>query len=515
MRSYKMNIRDMVSDSCDYLSEVLGTNIDRDSNIFECGANSIIAIKWVSYIWKKYKLKVDYNLLFDFNTVEAVISELVKSNDSGIDSTETLENISKDNQAQRAPLSSPQKGIWMYDLMHTESKFVLAAYTLIEGPLSISKMVSAIEAVVEDNDIFRIKFRTDSKGNTYQKIDNEASTKERIRVINVSSISEASVEAERLCNVKWDIESELPFVILIASVNETLHCLYYIIHHIVADEETFEIVNRQVINRYFDDNSADRPRSSYLKYCGESSSVDNGEIIKYWNGQLTKDKLNDYSCLSFSNERSELEFAVSTSIIKKLVKYAAEEKTSLYSAFLCVVLVALYLQSGRRKFFISTAISDRLNYCEYVDTCGMFVNNVLLELDVNYKKTFTEIMAIVKEKVSSAKKHSRLAIDDLIAQSSQIDKTYLRMQNDIVFNFIDFERKNLCRDGLTIHPMKYMVNPENRLNIYIQNIGGSYICNLDSITDEMSLDDLEEIRDTVCRILESNLFESNTEIINY
>lgn len=505
-------ISNVLQASCDFFKDCLNTEIQIDDNVFEKGANSLTIIKWSSFLAKKFGLILDYQMLYEYQTIRTVIEHMDIDVCAEKSSASCLSNDSeRKKKNQKVPLCSAQKGLWLHDKLYGNNDFVLCAYTKIEGTIDIEQMKSAISNVIKKNDIFSMKFADDKSTGPYQYA---ASDGETINIETMHIDGDLSLN-DKIDTLKKTITLETPYGFLILSDNTNAHYIVYALHHIIADEETFEILNREVLKNYSANSDASANKRTYLDYCDCKDKEEVEGTLLYWESVLTPEKVNKHREYKKDQYVKSIEFYLNSHDVERLKEYALNNKTSLYVAFTSLVSVALYLSFGKKKFFICSAISDRVNYPEHMDTCGMFVNNVLLEANLNYKFQFSDVFTQINDVFNKAFEHSNLAIDDMVRLSDKIDAKYAQLQSDIVFNFIDLNRKSSIFDEFTAFPMKYVVGPQNRINIYVQHIDDEYVCNIDCWDQSLSIEDIQEIGKWIVKQLTEDLYLSETEIINY
>ncbi|MCM2409885.1 non-ribosomal peptide synthetase, partial [Anabaena sp. PCC 7938] len=229
----------------------------------------------------------------------------------------------------------------------------------------------------------------------------------------------------------------------------TEHIQLLAMHHIAGDMWSFDIllnefqllyaaevktslqVSSQVIENSFisnfqTDNILSLPKLSYTDYVRWQTEIltsSQGEQLSaYWLKQLAGelplldiplDKLRP-SVQTYGGATHIIE--LDEELLKKLRKFSASEKTSLYRIFLAAFFVLFYRLSGQEDILVGCPVAGRSGREEFARIVGYFTDPVVCRANLAGNPTFKEFLAQVRRTVSEAKKHQDYPFPLLVKQ---------------------------------------------------------------------------------------------------
>lgn len=425
-----------------------------------------------------------------------VVNEILKKRKKLISQKDNFK-LSKE---KKYPLSSAQKGIWIYNSIYKTPKFTLSAFATIEGLLNIDYFTKSINYIIQRHDIFKIKFKRDSENLPYQTY--EQNNEFKLNVLNSSDDIQIQEVINNYANYVWDIENEKCYRFVLIRKSEDKHIFLCSFHHIISDAETFELFIDEVFTLYSNYINGTHitdilKAESYFEYCDIKSK--SNPNLNYWKNKLNEDSLNFLfeKKLNSQNDNlveSSISFELPSKYIEKLKILCAKNQVTLFTGVFSVFSLALFLMTGKKDIYITSTFSDRA-IDQFSKCYGMFINNLLLKINISYNDDFSSILKKANNEILESYNNNFLAFDDLNRELNLGEK-YKKLINNVVFTFIDKERKEKKIGDLHISELKYARKSEfNTLNIFIENIKGKYYCDINYLENYFNNQDINKLKD--------------------
>lgn len=328
------------------------------------------------------------------------------------------------------PVSYAQERLWFLDQLAPLNSFYNLSFARRVGHLDHRALERALTALVERHEALRTTVPV-VEHRPVQRIAAPAPTSCPLITLSARRPQEEEAEVYRiaaeLTQAPFDLaEGPLLRTALIRSrFHDSIFVL--VIHHIVSDAWSLEIIFRE-LGELYADVRAHRPPSlpsvelQYVDYAVWQRQWLEDEAIQgqleYWRQQLA-----DLPTLSLPTDRprpavqsyrgQQLEFDIDRDVVAGLRRLANDEDATLFMVLLAACFVLLHRYSNQDDIVVGTPIANR-NRVELENTVGFFVNNLVLRADLSGSPTFRQLLTQVRETALSAYSNQDLPFSRLV-----------------------------------------------------------------------------------------------------
>lgn len=459
-----------------------------DDNFFMAGGNSILAVRLLAFIRRRFGIQVGLGAIFE-NPCPRDWADLIAA---GSDETEAAGVPIYDSDAggkplsaeSRIPLSSAQSGIWFYETLSGGSRYIICAHMRIEGALDTGRLRAAVESVVERHAVFRLNVRTDEQGQPYQFFNagRPAADISMCAAGDAAAVSTAIHRASETC-FRSDVDPLCRICLM--TVSPVLSHLILTLHHLVTDETSIECLAAEIVDRYAgraDAVAADG--GTYTNYCiRKSRALCPVDVWAPVLSAVPEDRLRAAAVRAAARTAGAVSgstaFVIGAGTESALRSLCRRRGCTLYNAFLACFTAALYLYTGDAVLPVVSAFSDR-SAADAADAQGMFVCNQCLVCQTCPDQTFEDLLDDVCRQTQRIYSLPMFSLNDIV-RAAGLPSAYLALQDHIVFTCADNDRRALAEDGLSISPVEIVKKTNTAdLHLLIERVGGQLKGSLNS-----------------------------------
>lgn len=338
-------------------------------------------------------------------------------------------------------LSFAEERMWFLHQMNPQGceYSITTAYRLF-GELSISALRAALECVVKRQEMLRSCFVSEN-GRPRLRVYESVELNFRI----ISTLGNEIRDIDAWVGAEMRAETHRPFSLEIAPLFRVLlirvaaqeHVLCASFHHIIADGWSIGVFYRELSSSY---EAAVRgleidglsPRMSHAEAVRQEKLMVESEKglldLEYWTGRLK-----ELPELELPMVQSRLatrarngkrhEHAVDVSLVQALGNLARKTRTSLYMIFCATFAALLNRYSDQQEVIIGSPVSNRSD-SRLQNVMGLFVNSMVLRIDIERKFSFLKLLSHVRE----------LVLDGLDRQSVPFDRIVKTLVPDRALN---------------------------------------------------------------------------------
>ena len=457
-KSYNAPQNLLQSQLCKIFEDVL--DIERvgiDDNFFEIGGHSIKAIKIISKIGE---------LNYSVSIKDIFLAPSIRELSSIIDKDKiNLQNISIPQREDTLyhDISYGQKGLFLLSLMNQDmSAYNIPIALLLEGELDIQALREALKALIIKHEVLRTQFML-VDGTPKLRVLNDIEIDLDQRDIDESELQK---EVDLSINHLFDIEKGSLFNIKILKISPKKNALVIVMHHILVDGWSMEIISKDIqnfYNSYLENRTIeiDKPLVEYIDFVEYQK-----EMLPYIDNQR------EYLLDNFIGFKNQLELPIdfdkslkrtfegdfiSINLGKENSKIlrdiAQKENKSLFALLVSVIDVLLYLYSKEEDIVIATPTNNIRQDKRFSNLVGYCLNTLAIKSKIDGDKSFLENFNSISMDIYSGFDNSDYPFDKLIEDlklSSQIDKNPLFSVMVILQNF---QESKLEFNGLDITPL--------------------------------------------------------------
>ncbi|HLP47043.1 MAG TPA: SDR family NAD(P)-dependent oxidoreductase [Candidatus Kapabacteria bacterium] len=365
-------------------------------NFFDLGGNSLILIRFISEIQRKFEVKVHMHDIFDKTQIRE-LAQYVREAE-----TEKYLSIEITEKKEYYPLSSAQKRLYVIQLLEDNP----TAYNIpwpfeLIGIIDKNKLADVFMKVIRRHESLRTSFHQ-IDGEPVQKIQDNVEFE--ITYEEAHDAFEVNEKIKRFIT-PFDLSVAPLMRAILIKLNENDHVLMIDIHHIICDWQSMTIFIQDFSSFYL---GKEPPplKIQYKDYSEWQNYEIQREAIKkqegYWLNRFKNEPpmLNlpaDYprgALHDFEGER--IGFVIDSVLTDKIAKILPGTGTTLFMVLLAAYTTLLFIYTGEEDIVVGVPTAGR-NHHELGNILGMFVNMLPMRNNPRSGKTFRQFLEEVKE----------------------------------------------------------------------------------------------------------------------
>jgi surfactin family lipopeptide synthetase A len=401
-------------------------------NFFQLGGHSLLATQVVARITDEFAVELPLHRLFDSPTIAELAAILEPSvGMPEMTAGPALVPIPRDRPI---PLSFAQQRVWFLDQFEPDSAFYNIPLNLrLPGPLDVPALHAALNEMIRRHESLRTTFAL-VEGEPVQVILPEQTAE--IPIVDLSSVEEhlREPEAQRLATA----EAQRPFDLTTGPVlrahlfrlTEIDHVLLLVIHHIVSDAWSTDVILRELAV-FYDAHRSGRSASlpelpiQYADFAVWQRKWLSGGILEsqlsYWMQQL--DKAPGLLQLPTDRPRPLVQvfrggthrFPLPEALSRSVRALGEKEQTTMFMTLLAAFAAILYRYTGQDDIVVGTPIANRTRP-ELEGLIGFFDNTLALRTRITPGLTFRQLLAQVRAVTLAAYEHQDIPFEKLVEE---------------------------------------------------------------------------------------------------
>jgi amino acid adenylation domain-containing protein len=223
--------------------------------------------------------------------------------------------------------------------------------------------------------------------------------------------------ADELAAEPFDLAAAPPVRALVVECPDGSAVLCLVIHHIITDGRSLQILARDLPALYR--SAALAPLGlSYADFVAWQRDGGSGDDLEYWRRDL-----DGFEPLRLPPDRprpadpgsagDHVDFRLPASLTADLRAFALRHRCATSSAVAAVFQALLSIHSGQQDVTIGTVLSGREGG-RFADVAGFFVNTVVLRTLVTPSTSFRELIRLTNRKVMAAHSHQRAPFEQVV-----------------------------------------------------------------------------------------------------
>lgn len=401
-------------------------------NFFAIGGHSLLATQLLSRLRHVLKVEVSLRNLYEFPT----ISELAQIIERGLQSDQSQEitEIQRASREGPLPLSFAQERLWFLDQFEPGSSFYSIPIALrLTGSLNIDALQFALNEVERRHESLRTVFAS-SQGKPFQRVLEPRGVE--VQVAELGEIAEPDSgrriqeailrEAHRGFNLALGPLMRVSLIRL----SDREHLLLIVMHHIICDAWSIGLLVRELSSLYRSHLAGERPELEelpvqYGDYALWQREWLQGEVLEqqldYW-----KQKLDGRpAVLELPSDRprpaiqsyrgARVRQDISAEVTSDLRSMSGEAGATLFMLLLAAFEVLLYRYTDKEDICVGTPIAGR-NRFETESVVGLFVNTLVMRVDLCGEPSFSELVGRVRDVVIGAFTNQDVPFEKLVEE---------------------------------------------------------------------------------------------------
>ena len=235
------------------------SEVQAGDEFFELGGHSLAAMRIVGHLWRSLGVVVPLRLLFEHSRLE----DLARALDELVDAGTSVPPLEAGAAGDVAPLTLLQEQLWAEHRTAADASFLnMVSTTALRGTLDIERLQGAVDGLVLAHPLLRVTVAA-ADDQLYQVV----SDLMRVEVEVLEARDEAAFGAAfARATAPFDLRLG-PYVrVVIARRAPDLHVLWLVIHHILGDEWSLDLLLDELVRRYWGDTPVADGKPTFLDY---------------------------------------------------------------------------------------------------------------------------------------------------------------------------------------------------------------------------------------------------------
>ncbi|MCX4775968.1 non-ribosomal peptide synthetase/MFS transporter [Streptomyces sp. NBC_01264] len=328
------------------------------------------------------------------------------------------------------PLSSGQERLWFMDqLAPGSTAYTLAPARRLRGPFDRAALDTALTDLVARHESLRMTFATTEAGTAEVRVCEPAPFAARHLDAGTDPDPQARAAAElgALIAEPFDLQAGPLLRALVVRIAEDDHVLALVMHHIICDGWSIDLLNRELDLRYAHHaHGAPGELPSLSVQFGDYAAWQRGRLE---NGQIAASRehwrreLDGVPALELPSDRprpplftfdgAATEFRWSPELSRRIAEVARSFGASTYMVLMAAFQALLGRHSGQRDFAVGSAVAGRLHH-ELEGVVGAFVNMLPIRARLGADLDFGRLISRVRETTLDAYAHQEVPFEQMV-----------------------------------------------------------------------------------------------------
>ncbi|MFZ3474302.1 amino acid adenylation domain-containing protein [Streptomyces sp. 4.24] len=328
------------------------------------------------------------------------------------------------------PLSSGQERLWFMDQFAPGSTaYTLAPARRLRGPFDRAALDAALTDLVARHESLRMTFRTTEAGTAEVRVAEPALFAAQHLDASADPDPEARAAAElgALIAEPFDLQTGPLLRALVVRIAEDDHVLALVMHHIICDGWSIDLLNRELDLRYAHHaHGAPGELPALAVQFGDYAAwqrdrLENGRLAasrEHWRSEL-----DGVPALELPSDRprpplftfdgAATEFHWSAELSRQVGEVARTYGASTYMVLMAAFQALLGRHAGQRDFAVGSAVAGRLHR-ELEGVVGAFVNMLPIRARLSADLDFGRLVSRVRETTLDAYAHQEVPFEQMV-----------------------------------------------------------------------------------------------------
>jgi amino acid adenylation domain-containing protein len=320
-----------------------------------------------------------------------------------------------------APLSLAQRRLWFLHRFEPENiTYHIPLVLKLKGVLNVADLEKAISLVVERHEVLRTTF-SEINGDPVQIVQPFHSFTLDIRDAPASDVNNL---AKKISRQPFNLADGPPIRFSLLQITDCESWLLVVVHHIVADGWSLNIIQDELARAYTGEISAlpELPlQYSDVAIWQQENQADFKPQLEYWRNIFGDTP----SVLDLPTDRSRpaqmgytgarIRTRLPVELIESLQIIARNNGATLFMVLLSALNVLAGRLSGQHDISVGSPVAGRVK-TEFEKLVGVFINTVVLRNDLSGDPSFVEFLGRVRDVTLGALSNQDMAFEKLIEE---------------------------------------------------------------------------------------------------
>jgi hypothetical protein len=348
------------------------------------------------------------------------------------------ELLNSSTHGEVLPASIAQQGLWLLTQLEADT----AAYNIsvglrLSGPLRSEVLERSLQSIINRHESLRTTFELRNT-ELLQLI--WPAPHFQLHVVDLSGCSESQIEAEAHMRVATEVEGVFDLTrgpllrVAVFKLRPDDHILICVMHHIISDGWSTEVFIQELACNYaaFSRDMSYQPEPlpiQYGDYCIWQQEFSQSKTFQrqmnYWRQKLAGSPAllelpSDYARPAERVSRGRTQTIVlDPTLVKALNVIAQDNEATFFMLMLTAFAVLVYRYSGQTDILIGVPAAGR-NQIETEFLIGLFVNTVVLRIDLSGNPRFNTLLAQVRNTMLEALGNQDVPFERLVEELNPV-----------------------------------------------------------------------------------------------
>jgi amino acid adenylation domain-containing protein len=419
-------------------ADLLGAErVGSAADFFALGGHSVLAIQLASRVRAVFAVELPVRVIFEAPTVAALAAWIEERRDggSGAERGDAPPPIRRAPEPQRQRLSFAQQRLWFLDRLAPGSTlYNIPAAIEIAGEIDRVALAAALTEIVRRHEALRTTFWADPAGEPRLAVGAPAAIALPVHDLTALPAAARRREAARLGDEEarraFDLARDPLLRVSLLALSRQQHVALVTLHHIAGDGFSIEVLGRELEALYAACREGRRSplpelALQYADYAAWQRQMLSGARLEaelaFWRRQLAGapavlDLPTDRPRPAVWNPRGATRaFALPPAARGGLADLSRQCGATRFMSLLAVFAALLARHCGQQDLAIGTPVAGRTRV-ETEDLIGLFVNTLVVRIDLRGDPRLAELLGRVREILLSAFAHQELPFERLVEE---------------------------------------------------------------------------------------------------
>ncbi|MFC0540685.1 amino acid adenylation domain-containing protein [Kutzneria chonburiensis] len=392
-------------------AEVLGVErVGIDDDFFDLGGQSLLAARMIARIRAVMGVEVPIRVIFEAPTVAGLVDRLDRL-------SKVRPALVARPRVDTVPLSSAQRRLWFLARLQGSSvTYNIPLVLRLSGRLDTAALRSALSDVVARQETLRTLIGESVQGDPVQRIVPAGDAAVAFHDVDLSP-GELDAAIETRGRHRFDLTTEIPVRAWLFRCSDNEYTLLVLVHHIAADGWSIAPLVRDLSVAYAARLAGGVPQWSPLPVRYADYTLWQQELLasrgmltpqfEYWRGELAglpqpmQLPLDRPRPQVFSYRGDVVWFAIDSDQLPMIEELARRRGATLAMVWQAVLAVVLFQVGAGDDIAIGFPVAGRTDD-SLTDLVGLFVNNLVLRVDLSDNPSFAQLLDRVRGKALAA-----------------------------------------------------------------------------------------------------------------
>jgi amino acid adenylation domain-containing protein len=323
--------------------------------------------------------------------------------------------VSTVDERNRGPLTAAQRRLWFLDRLDPgNAAYSISTTVLLRGDLDVDRLIRAFDAVTARHESLRTRF-IEAGGVPVQEVLAPRTTP--VQRADVSSEAEARRAVEELIARPFDLAEGHLIRVGLLRLGAREHVLCTVVHHIVGDGWSMNLLYRQVAEVYRGIEPT-APGMRYIDHARARQAADDAALA-YWRATLAQPPVLE---LPLDRPRPAVRTSAGVSVVREfdgdvwmsVQRVARQLRCTPFMLLMTVYQLTLAQAGGQDDICVGTPVAGRDDVA-VESVFGYFTRMLILRADLSGDITIRDLVLRTRTSCMGAFAHQEIPFEQLVA----------------------------------------------------------------------------------------------------